>query len=92
MVQVLKTNLEIFGYLPTILIFGTAFQKITLPKIGTTPPPPTKEQPFQRKLSRREKKELKKQEKLRRANEANELNSSMAEKLYTGKFLFYVHI
>ena len=60
------------------------FQKICLPKIGTTPPQPTKEQPFQRKLSRREKKELKKQEKLRRANEANELNSSVAEKLYTG--------
>lgn len=54
----------------------------TLPPHPTTPVP--KEQPFQRKLSKREKKELKKQEKLRRANEANENDSSVAEKLYTG--------
>ncbi|XP_069950170.1 afadin-like isoform X2 [Cherax quadricarinatus] len=54
----------------------------TLPPHPTTPIP-TKDQPFQRKLSKREKKELKKQEKLRRANEANEADSSVAEKLYT---------
>lgn len=55
----------------------------TLPPHPTTPVP-SKEQPFTRKLSKREKKELKKQEKLRRANEANENDSSVAEKLYTG--------
>lgn len=55
----------------------------TLPPHPTTPVP-SKEQPFQRKLSKREKKELKKQEKLRRAIEANENDSSVAEKLYTG--------
>ncbi|MPC41957.1 Afadin [Portunus trituberculatus] len=61
----------------------------TLPPHPTTPVP-SKEQPFQRKLSKREKKELKKQEKLRRANEANENDSSVAEKLYTGRAIIVI--
>ncbi|XP_068241167.1 afadin-like [Palaemon carinicauda] len=54
----------------------------TLPPHPTTPVP-TREQPFTRKLSKREKKELKKAEKMRRANETNETDASVAEKLYT---------
>ncbi|XP_064119652.1 afadin-like isoform X5 [Macrobrachium nipponense] len=54
----------------------------TLPPHPTTPVP-TREQPFTRKLSKREKKELKKAEKMRRANETNEADTSVAEKLYT---------
>lgn len=54
----------------------------TLPPHPTTPVP-SKDQPFTRKLSKREKKELKKAEKMRRANETNENDSSVAEKLYT---------
>ncbi|XP_047497776.1 afadin-like [Penaeus chinensis] len=54
----------------------------TLPPHPTTPVP-SKDQPFTRKLSKREKKELKKAEKMRRAIETNENDSSVAEKLYT---------
>ncbi|CAL4087255.1 unnamed protein product, partial [Meganyctiphanes norvegica] len=56
----------------------------TLPTpTSAAPPLPTKDQPFQRKLSKREKKEIKKAEKIRRANEANNGDNTVAEKLYT---------
>jgi len=52
---------------------------------------------FKRKLSKREKKQLKKQEKLNRAkshglNPNDENDAGVAEKLYTGIFIYNNHV
>ncbi|KAK7083437.1 Mllt4p [Halocaridina rubra] len=78
----LLRRMDLYSLMLNDFLQGPTGVSHTLPPHPTTPIP-TREQPFIRKLSKREKKELKKAEKLRRANETNEGDPSVAEKLYT---------
>ena len=66
---------------------STATSNVSDQKDGNEPKP---EGEFKRKLSKREKKELKKQEKQNKLkNKENNKNQSMAEKLYTGRHIWF---